>query len=69
LPDSQKIKLKLNPHPGSAVFMVDGQRADDLTWEDELIIERAPHQMVMLTMPSRNYFDILRAKLKFGQRE
>jgi len=69
LPDSHKVKMKLNQYPGLAVFMVDGQRCEDLTWEDELIVERGPHNVVMLSLPSRNYFDVLRAKLKFGQRE
>jgi NAD+ kinase len=69
LPDNQAIKLKLKQHPGKAVLMVDGQRCEDLTSSDELIITRGKHPVVMLTLPTRNYFDILRAKLRFGQRE
>ncbi|MDZ4678008.1 MAG: NAD(+)/NADH kinase [Oligoflexia bacterium] len=69
LPDNQAIKLKLKQHPGKAVLMVDGQRCEDLTSSDDLIITRGKNTIIMLTLPSRNYFDILRAKLRFGQRE
>lgn len=69
LSDSQIIKLNLNQKNARAVLMVDGQRCEDLTSEDELIITRGKHPVIMLSLPTRNYFDVLRSKLRFGQRE
>jgi NAD+ kinase len=67
--DRQKLRLCLNQSPSSAVLMVDGQRCEDLTHESELLITKGKNPVIMLSLASRNYFDILRAKLRFGQRE
>lgn len=69
LPDNQTIKLKLSQSPGKAVLMIDGQRCEDLKDKEELIITKGKQPVIMLSLPTRNYFDILRAKLRFGQRE
>jgi NAD+ kinase len=67
--DKQDIKLSLNNSPSRAVLMIDGQRCEDLCNDMELLITKGKHPVIMLSLPSRNYFDILRAKLRFGQRE
>lgn len=69
LNDHHKIKLKLNEISGKAALLVDGQKVTDLTCEDEVIVTRGKPEVIMLTLPKRNYFDVLRAKLRFGQRE
>jgi NAD+ kinase len=69
LSDEQVIRLKLNEYPGRAVLMVDGQRYEDLTVDEELTITKGKNPIIMLSMPSRNYFDVLRAKLRFGERK
>ncbi|MBK9294597.1 MAG: NAD(+)/NADH kinase [Oligoflexia bacterium] len=69
LNDHHKIKLKLNEVSGRAALLVDGQKVADLTSQDEVVVTRGKPSVIMLTLPSRNYFDILRAKLRFGQRE
>lgn len=69
LSDSQKIKLKLNEISGKAALLVDGQKVEDLTADDDVIVTRGKCEVTMLTLPTRNYFDVLRSKLRFGQRE
>lgn len=69
LSDKQEIRLKLNRTPECAVLMIDGQRCEDLTSEADLMITKGKTPVIMLSLPTRNYFDILRAKLRFGQRE
>ena len=69
LSDDQILKLKLNQHPERAVLMLDGQRTEDLTSDDVLMITKGKKPVIMLSLPTRNYFDVLRAKLRFGQRE
>jgi NAD+ kinase len=67
--EDERIKLKLNQNPGRAVLMIDGRRQEDLTCADTVLITKGKKPVVMLSLPTRNYFDILRAKLRFGERE
>lgn len=67
--DEAPIRLKLNPYPSEAVMMVDGERFRNLTVDDELIISKGKNPVTLLSLPSRNYFEVLRAKLSFGVRE
>jgi NAD+ kinase len=69
LSDDQRIKLMLNKQTGRAVLMLDGQRKRDLTSDDVVVITKGKHPVIMLSLPTRNYFDVLRSKLRFGQRE
>lgn len=69
LADDQEITLKLNKDTGRAVLLVDGQRKQDITIEDLILVTKGEHPVVILSLPTRNYFDILRSKLRFGQRE
>ena len=69
LSDDQKIKLKLSQDPGRAVLMLDGQRKEDLTSDDVIIVTKGRKAVIMLSLPTRNYFDVLRSKLRFGQRD
>jgi NAD+ kinase len=69
LSDDQVLKLKLNQHPERAVLMMDGQRREDLTSDDVLLVTKGRKPVIMLSLPTRNYFDVLRSKLRFGQRE
>ncbi len=69
LPDNQKVKLKLNEVSGRAALLVDGQKVEDLTYEDDVVVTRGKSDVLMLTLPTRNYYDILRSKLRFGERE
>jgi len=69
LSDDQQIKLKLSQDPGRGVLMLDGKREEDLTSDDIIIVTKGRRPVIMLSLPTRNYFDILRSKLRFGQRD
>jgi NAD+ kinase len=69
LNDHQKIKLKLNEVSGRAALLVDGLKVANLSSDDDVLVTRGKANVIMLTLPARNYFDVLRAKLRFGQRE
>ncbi len=69
LPDSQRIKLELNRGADSAFLLIDGQRFGELRPTDTLFVSKGKNPVIMLSTSTRNYFDILRDKLKFGQRE
>jgi NAD kinase len=49
--------------------MLDGQRKEDLTSDDVIIVTKGRRAVIMLSLPTRNYFDVLRSKLRFGQRD
>lgn len=67
-PDRMTLAFKL--YQGSkADIIVDGQKAGSLTHNDEIIISRCAFDHYVLRKPSHNYFDLLRSKLKFGQRD
>lgn len=67
--NQQTIEIKLTNQTQSAVFLVDGQREMNLTFQDTIIIKKAKQKLRMLMPPDSNYFDILRKKLRFGQRD
>ena len=45
---------------------IDGQHAVELTADDQIVIARSPSVFSMLRPPSRDYFEVLRTKLKWG---
>lgn len=69
LPDHQRIRVELNQGADRAFLMSDGQRVGDLQQTDVLFISKGANSVVMLSPATRNYFDILRTKLRFGQRD
>jgi len=68
-PANQEVKLKLNTGADQAYLMVDGQRVDNLKPSDVLLVTKGKNPMVMLAPIKRNYFDVLRTKLRFGERD
>ncbi len=67
--NEQTIEIKLTNQTQKAVFLVDGQGEKDLTFEDTIIIKKAQKKLQMIMPPDSDYFDILRSKLRFGQRD
>ena len=51
-----------------AFLTVDGKRVSELKAQDELIVRRASHNHLLLRKSTDNYFNLLREKLKFGER-
>lgn len=48
--------------------MVDGVTIDQMTDADEVIVSRSELDHLMVKEPGHNYFQLLREKLKFGDR-
>lgn len=68
LPDDEKLVFQLNDKNFKAFLTVDGQKYGEISALDEVIVERAPNDHYVLRTPSHNYFNLLREKLKFGER-
>lgn len=67
-PDDQTLTFRLLNKKQRAFLTVDGQNGGDLKAADEVVITRAQCDHYILRRPSQNYFDLLREKLKFGER-
>jgi NAD+ kinase len=70
IPDTSEVKICLNDRPGHVLLTLDGQDAIDMK-EDDLVTIRPfkKHCLKIVTSHSRNYFTLLREKLKFGVRD
>lgn len=53
---------------GQAHFVVDGVTIDQMTDADQVIVSRSELDHLMVKEPGHNYFQLLREKLKFGDR-
>ena len=66
IPDSIKIKLKLDKKATDIMLTFDGQEGLEINYQDEILITKSPHPVNMITLPGQNYFDILKAKLRWS---
>jgi NAD+ kinase len=52
--------------PEGAMVTIDGQVGEEIIQGDLLKIEASPHRTQLIRFPDRNYFEVLRSKLKWG---
>lgn len=70
LPSSAVIQLKLAERPGEVAMTLDGQDVIMLKESDVVEVRQfLKHQLRIVSSPTRNYFSLLREKLKFGMRD
>ena len=68
LPDSVSLEIAMRDHQESVYLTVDGQVAVELRSNDRVRIKRAACSIEVIQPPYKTYFDILRQKLKWGER-
>ncbi len=68
LPESSEIDVRVDTRGGEVGLTVDGQESLDLQHDDRVLIRRSPHPVDIISSPFRNRFEILRAKLRWGER-
>jgi NAD+ kinase len=70
IPDHSELRLTLTHRPGHVLLTLDGQDAVDLSEDDEVLIKRyRKHSLKLVSAKGRDYFALLREKLKFGLRD
>lgn len=70
IPDSFEIQILLKRRPGHVLMTLDGQDAVDMKENDVVTIRRfKKHSLKLISSPTRDYFQLLREKLKFGMRD
>lgn len=67
-PDTKKLSLRLDKNTSLAHLIIDGQKVLELSSEDEVIITRDEVDHYMIRKPNHNFFELLKDKLKFGDR-
>jgi NAD+ kinase len=65
--DNAIIRLKVDAHQKEVLFSADGQTEEYLTTPTEIEIRKASHSLRLVRRMGRSYFDVLRAKLFWGQ--
>lgn len=67
IPDTAEIKLKLRNRSEGATLTMDGQVGSQMNAEDVIVIRKSTTSFNLVQPPNRNYFDVLRNKLKWGR--
>lgn len=67
-PDDQRLKFHITKKDKNAILTVDGAPCGEITSDDEVIITRSLIDHITVRKPSHNFFQLLREKLKFGER-
>jgi NAD+ kinase len=67
VPDRAEIELKLIGGTEGVILTLDGQTGFDMNGGDTVRIRKSETILNLLHPPNRNYFDVLRNKLKWGR--
>jgi len=66
--DGSAIEVRLRaPRDGEIHITFDGQRGFPLRRQDSVKVTRSPRTLRLVTTPGRDYFEVLRTKLKWGE--
>jgi NAD+ kinase len=68
LPDKSVVRVSVETPEEDVVLTIDGQEAFPLTTGDQVEIRKAALRAPLVQSPQRSYFDVLRNKLRWGER-
>jgi NAD+ kinase len=68
LPDAARLEVVVHPLGGEVQLTVDGQEGEPLEEGDRLRVQRSAHPTHLLVAPLRSRFEVLRNKLRWGER-
>ena len=66
IPDRAQIKMTLEKHSSNMILTFDGQAGMEINHSDSVLIQKSPHPVHMIKVPGSEYFDILKAKLRWS---
>ena len=69
LPDELDIEVSITtPSTGQEIFLtLDGQEGFPITENDRVCVRKSEHRVLLVQSPEKNYFAVLRSKLKWGE--
>ncbi len=68
LPEKSTIRAILLSKDERVVLTLDGQIGFPLEYADEVVVKQSTHTVSLIKSSSKGYFEILRTKLKWGER-
>lgn len=68
LPDTVTLEVTMKSHQESVYLTVDGQVAVALRSDDRVLMRRSNTFVTLIQPPEKTYFEVLRQKLKWGER-
>jgi len=68
LPESLEFEITVKPRGGAVQLTVDGQEGMELMDDDRIVVRRSKYSALLVASPFRSRFDILREKLRWGER-
>jgi len=68
IPDGVEIRSILQTKQQEVILTLDGQQGFSLEFEDVVEVRKAEGRILLIKSPYRHYFELLREKLKWGER-
>jgi len=68
IPDDVQIRATLKAKQQEVILTLDGQQGFSLEFEDVVEVRKAEGRILLIKSPYRHYFEVLREKLKWGER-
>jgi NAD+ kinase len=68
IPDDVTIEISLITNDEDVLATIDGQIGFSLTYRDRIIIKKSANRTMLIQSPNKNYYQILREKLKWGEK-
>ena len=68
VPDEVEIRVVLKAKSQEVALTLDGQQGFSLEYEDVVEIKKRETDILLIKSPFRTYFEVLREKLKWGER-
>jgi NAD+ kinase len=67
LPDDLEIEIGIETMNQEIFLTLDGQEGVPITERDRVHIKKSKETVLLVQSPEKNYFDVLRNKLKWGE--
>jgi len=68
IPDDVEVRASLRSKNQEVILTLDGQTGFPLDYEDVVQVKKAEGRILLVKSPFRHYFELLREKLKWGER-
>ncbi len=68
LPEEVGVQVVLNSQNEDVYLTLDGQVGFPLQYQDQVEVRRADREITLIVSPKKNFYEILRSKLKWGER-
>jgi NAD+ kinase len=66
VPDEVEITIRLDKDSSDIILTLDGQKGLLITEKDVITVCKSAHPMLLILLPDRHYFDVLKAKLRWS---